>query len=893
MGVNKTADDVETLGIPVGSAPLNSTAIAEMGRIEASELSGGQPMAQPVGMSPVIQQPQLPSIQGGFYQDHATSGMVENFVNGRPWTTGLFDCHEHKTNGFSPKSYPLTTAKLVFFRTGEELSCYDNIFPCVTFGQIAEVVDEGEMTCPLGSFIYLLMMPALCSQWIMGSKYRAKLRRKYDLVEAPHQDIVSHIFCPCCSLCQEFRELKIRGLDPALGWKGILAQRQRGQNQDQELKVPPNQAMFKGKSRGREEKRSSTTCTESKPQTPLILTDFRNTTYPRMPPFNKVFNHFIPIYLRHPCLHSPSLPLRFSALRFLSVDAGLLAARYSTFMEVIKAVARQGSATAESVAIRANQKSYSYNQLISSARKISSLLCNGDIKPTYGVSKHKHSGNGHLGGARIGIVAKPSVEFVAGILGTWFSGGVAVPLALSYPEAELLHVMNDSDVSMILSTEDYRELMENVAAKSSAQFSLIPPVPSIPSPTSARDYPQTGEIVADKSLQGEIGKWNKLEDEDPALIIYTSGTTGKPKGVVHTHKSINSQVEFMPKFSVRGIWQRWRESHPKDGTEVDDAITVFTGVPTMYTRLIQGYEAMDPELQAASASAASKLRLMMCGSSALPYPVMQQWETITGHRLLERYGMTEFVMAISNPLKGVRKGGTVGKPLPGVQVKILADESDPETTGLVSFASKALHYLKNIGNFLSYTMTSHPKLFERLDSEQKMRLRRLQHLCYPIPLIEWTSSTIFDFYLDHMSDTSRKAVTKESFIDGGFFKTGDAVKVDDDGYYIILGRTSADIMKVGGYKLSALEIEAALLEANKDYGEAVCAIIVPEADEKKKQEEELKPAISLEELCTWAKEKLAPYKLPTQLLLWDSLPRNAMGKVNKKELKRKLAAEGH
>lgn len=70
-----------------------------MGRIEASELSGGQPMAQPVGMSPVIQQPQLPSIQGGFYQDHATSGMVENFVNGRPWTTGLFDCHEHKTNG--------------------------------------------------------------------------------------------------------------------------------------------------------------------------------------------------------------------------------------------------------------------------------------------------------------------------------------------------------------------------------------------------------------------------------------------------------------------------------------------------------------------------------------------------------------------------------------------------------------------------------------------------------------------------------------------------------------------------------------------------------------------------------------------------------------------------
>ncbi|THG18099.1 hypothetical protein TEA_024564 [Camellia sinensis var. sinensis] len=87
----------------------------------------------------------------------------------------------------------------------------------------------------------------------------------------------------------------------------------------------------------------------------------------------------------------------------------------------------------------------------------------------------------------------------------------------------------------------------------------------------------------------------------------------------------------------------------------------------MYTRLIQGYEAMDPELREASASAASKLRPMMCGSSALPYPVMQQWETITKHHLLERYGMTEFVMAISIPLRGIKKGSTVGKPVPGVQ----------------------------------------------------------------------------------------------------------------------------------------------------------------------------------------------------------------------------------
>ncbi|XP_058228081.1 probable CoA ligase CCL8 isoform X2 [Rhododendron vialii] len=566
-------------------------------------------------------------------------------------------------------------------------------------------------------------------------------------------------------------------------------------------------------------------------------------------------------------------PIFFFSRRFSSLD-------HRTFMEVVKAVARQGSASFEKVAIRADQKSYTYAQLISSTLKISRLLCSANVKTVDG-TKDKD----RLGGARIGIVAKPSVEFVAGMLGTWFSGGVAVPLALSYPEAELLHVMNDSDVSMILSTEDHSELMKNVAAKSAAQFSLIPPVPCI----TEHDNSESAESDVGNSLEGVDNSYNK-QGEDPALIIYTSGTTGKPKGVVHTHQGILAQVQiladaweytsddqflhclplhhvhglfnallaplyagsavdFIPKFSVRGIWQRWRESYPKDGKKAEDAITVFTGVPTMYTRLIQGYEAMDPELQQASASAASKLRLMMCGSSALPYPVMQQWETITGHRLLERYGMTEFVMAISNPLNGIRKGGTVGKPLLGVQAKILPeDESGDDTTGVGELCIKS------------------PSLFKEY---------------WKLP-----------------------EVTKESFIDGGFFKTGDAVKVDDDGYYVILGRTSADIMKVGGYKLSALEIESVLLEhpavseccvlglPDKTYGEAVSAIIVPEAELKKNRAEELKPAIGLEELCTWAKERLAPYKLPTRLFLWETLPRNAMGKVNKKELKKNLAAEG-
>ncbi|XP_072972110.1 probable CoA ligase CCL8 [Typha angustifolia] len=609
-------------------------------------------------------------------------------------------------------------------------------------------------------------------------------------------------------------------------------------------------------------------------------------------------NHFFRFLAHYPCgrwssLSSPGLRfIGFSSLsqsHLFSADTTGPSTR--TFMEVFKEALTHASATHERAAIRAEQKSYSYVQLIASALNILDILhdkkittvhesCTTDFSPAEDLKR-----TGFLHHTRVGIVAKPSPEFVAGILGTWLYGGVAVPLALSYPEAELLHVMNDSDVSIILSTQEHRELMENVAAKCSAHFSLLPTVTCMPPKVESHEPSGNGEAIPISDLMAKINGLRIAEGDEPALILYTSGTTGKPKGVVHTHKSIIAQVQslteaweytttdqflhclplhhvhglfnalfaplyagsvvdFMPKFSVRGIWQRWRDSYPKDGSKMDDAITVFTGVPTMYTRLLQGYETMDPDQRAASSSAAKQLRLMMCGSSALPYPVMKQWEEITGHRLLERYGMTEFIMALSNPLHGNRKGGTVGKPLPRVEVKIIAEDESEIKAGVGELCVRS------------------PSLFKEY----------------------WKKPTI----------------TRESFTGDGFFKTGDTVTLDDDGYYIILGRTNADIMKVGGYKLSALEIEAVLLEHeivseccvlglhDKDYGEVVCAIVVPQEDSKLTAVKEMKPAISLEELRSWSKERLAPYKIPTRLFLWDSLPRNAMGKVNKKELKKLL-----
>uniref|UniRef100_A0A166ELM3 Uncharacterized protein n=1 Tax=Daucus carota subsp. sativus TaxID=79200 RepID=A0A166ELM3_DAUCS len=191
-----------------------------MGRVEGIEEVPvtGQPSQYPPNGTYPSPGPSQYQPANGTYPSPAPSQHQPQNVNqypapiGEPWSTGLFDCQQDQTNGKSI----MTVA-----------------FPCLTFGQIAEVLDQGEMSCATGSFIYLLLTPALFSNWIFGSKYRTKLRKKYNLVEAPYEDVISHIFCPCCSLSQEYRELKIRGLDPALGWNGILAQQSRMHNPPQ------------------------------------------------------------------------------------------------------------------------------------------------------------------------------------------------------------------------------------------------------------------------------------------------------------------------------------------------------------------------------------------------------------------------------------------------------------------------------------------------------------------------------------------------------------------------------------------------------------------------------------------------------------------------------------
>jgi malonyl-CoA/methylmalonyl-CoA synthetase len=342
------------------------------------------------------------------------------------------------------------------------------------------------------------------------------------------------------------------------------------------------------------------------------------------------------------------------------------------------------------------------------------------------------------------------------------------------------------------------------------------------------------------------------------MILYTSGTTGRPKGAVLSHANVQAQVEslsiawgwtsadrtllHLPLHHVHGIvnvltsalWngavceilpafrpvEVWRRL-------ASGAVTLYMAVPTVYARLIDAWESAGRDERAAWSTGARACRLMISGSAALPVPTLERWEAITGHRLLERYGMTEIGMALSNPLVGERRAGCVGTPLPGVQVRLTDDGDvpvDPRSPGQ----------------------------------------------------IQVRGPTVFAGYWRRPEETAR------AFAPEGWFRTGDLAVVDD-GAYRILGRSSVDILKTGGEKVSALEIEDVLRSheaiadcavvgvADAKWGDRVCAAVVPRPDRE----------VSEEELRTLVKSRLAPHKVPKQFILVADLPRNAMGKVTK------------
>ena len=483
---------------------------------------------------------------------------------------------------------------------------------------------------------------------------------------------------------------------------------------------------------------------------------------------------------------------------------------------------------AQKIAIVSGGNQYSYQTLFEEATLFAKTLL-GDAAD--------------LNQQRVAFMVDPGFDYVKVQWAIWLAGGVAVPLCLSHPIPSLQYVMEDTGASVIVSSNNYTSLLEPLTS-----------APGIRSFNVNETYP---------SVEMHLPEVDATRD---AMILYTSGTTNKPKGVVTTHLTIDTQIEsllnawswdasdtilcVLPLHHVHGIINVVCCSMAAGATcefvnsfsapaiyamFMEGKINVFMAVPTIYYKLITHWESLLPDEQSSIYTALQKFRLMVCGSAALPISVMQKWETISGHLLLERYGMTEIGMAISNPYMGERRPGFVGVPLPGVDVRLVDEnynEVEVGTPGEIVVKGK----------------------------------------------------TVFDRYWQ------RPEATVDSFTSDNWFKTGD-VAIVENGYYRILGRNSVDIIKSGGYKISSLEIEEVLRTHSAvsdcavvgiedvEWGELIVACLVLNDSTSSI---EFDAAL----LDAWMKENIAPYKRPRKYLVVDELPRNAMGKVVKSEVKK-------
>ncbi|MGP9020980.1 acyl-CoA synthetase [Streptomyces sp. BR1] len=432
------------------------------------------------------------------------------------------------------------------------------------------------------------------------------------------------------------------------------------------------------------------------------------------------------------------------------------------------------------------------------------------------------------GAGRVAVWATPTLETAVGVVAALLAGVPAVPLNPRTGERELAHILKDSTPTAILAapTDQLPPALAELT-----RIEVV--VAGAADPTPERTLPQT-------------------DPESPALIVYTSGTTGPPKGAVLPRRAIATTldaladvwgwtaddvlVHALPLFHVHGLilgilgplrrggTVRHLGKFSVDGVtrELSSGATMLFGVPTMYHRIAESLDT-DRELTKALAGA----RLLVSGSAALPVHDHRRITAATGRAVIERYGMTETLMNTSVRVDGDPRPGTVGVPLPGVELR-LADDSD------------------GIGE------------------------------------IQVRGPNLFSGYLN------RPDATAAAFTEDGWFRTGDMASLDADGYVRIVGRKATDLIKSGGYKIGAGEIENALLdhpgvreaavtgEPDADLGERVVAWVVPTDRQSPPSEEELANHVAAQ---------LAPHKRPRTVHYLDTLPRNDMGKIMKRALK--------
>lgn len=483
---------------------------------------------------------------------------------------------------------------------------------------------------------------------------------------------------------------------------------------------------------------------------------------------------------------------------------------------------------------------------------------------------------------RIAFLGNRDISYTIMQWSIWLAGGIAVPLHPSHPPDELNYIVEDCGASLLLVSE--------ALVKESPNSQLVKFIEHVQSQgklvvmTCEQKFLQDSQLEK-FSINDDVNLWvSETSDKGKkrpvgSYIVYTSGTTGRPKGVVTTHNALMAQihdivtswemhqndhalhflplhhvhgivnnllcmqyvggsVEMLPNANPSAIWSKLA-AHSDCKTKRP---TMLMAVPTVYMNLLEEFEKnekLQPEKRMFDVDdariGAVSLRVAISGSMSCPVSILNRWHALTGHRLLERYGMTELGMVLTNPLHGERHLGYVGQPFPSVEVRVVdIDESGEE------------------------------KDVTKLEQEGELRVK---------------GPTVFHEYW------GRPDATSDSFDAQGWFKTGDIVQYNSElDSFRIRGRASADIIKSAGNKISALDIERVLLSHpqvqecavfgldDEKWGQVVAALI-------RSSSKELTPSVS--EYC---KPRLADNSTPRKVWFVSEIPKNAMGKVNKKAL---------
>ncbi|KAL1611359.1 hypothetical protein SLS59_000077 [Nothophoma quercina] len=508
----------------------------------------------------------------------------------------------------------------------------------------------------------------------------------------------------------------------------------------------------------------------------------------------------------------------------------------------------------------------------------------------------RNTGGKSAEGERISFLVENGYDYVVTLLSILAAHAIAVPLSPTFPAHELRYIIDQSESLMLLSSDKFQDKADEVL-KEGVETSLI-------------------NWKREKIMMGKQDDYVTLEEPTSTkggMMLYTSGTTSRPKGVLlpqdvltaqsmsllkawnytaedvllhvlplhHIHGTVNalltplfagSIIEFQFPFNAQAAWERLAAPFLPNPDPAKKPITFLTVVPTIYTRFLSSHASLTPELQAATKTALhpSNLRLNISGSAALPTPVKSAWSELSGGNvLLERYGMTEVGMALSCGLDfHDRVDGSVGWPLPSVQARLVDTE-----TGEVIKAGEEVD--PSTGN----------------ERHGEIQLR---------------GPTIFREYWKN-PEATKKEFVEDADGQGKWFKTGDvAVRKNVEGagkssqqwakgpLYFIQGRKSADIIKTGGEKVSALEIEREMLSLphisevavvglpSEAWGQKVAAVVV--LSEQGKTAGRGGKAWSALDMRRALKDILANYKIPQEMKVVDTIPRNAMGKINKKQL---------